>query len=322
MILLVSAFATTTDQATTMTTGHMKVITASVACLLALTLSSCGDSDLIELHERELDDAIAELELPEQTGEEALPTDLDLSQFELIFSDEFNGTSIDEAKWDTSLFSSDTVIFEQLQFYVDALDPDETLPSPFSFDGEHLSISATTTTDDQRASANEQAYLSGILTTRDRFTLQYGYIEARMDLPEGRGIWPSLWMLGADNEGRMPEVYIFEYDGAKPDSVFHNYNYVDEDGNLRSPSQQESEVTGISEGFHTFGLRWTPSEMLFYINGQPSWRIIGENLPDEQMYMVLNLAMGGVWPGAPDGTTPDPAILEVDYIRVYELSDQ
>jgi len=275
MILSVSASATTTDQANIMTTGYMKVTTASVACLLALTLSSCGDSDLVELHERELDDAVAALDPPEEITEETdaqmLSPELDLSQFELTFSDEFNGTEIDEEKWNTSLFGPETVIFEQLQYYVD---------------------------------------------TQNR------YVETRVDLPAGRGTWPSLWMLAADSMGRSPEVYIFEYDGGRADSIFHNYNYVDGEGNLRSPSQQESEVAGISEGFHTFGMRWTPSEMLFYINGQPSWRIVGENLPDEDMFLVLNLAMGGLWPGDPDDTTPDPAIFEIDYIRVYELIEQ
>jgi len=326
MILSVSASATTTDQANNMTTGYMKVTTASVACLLALALSSCGESDLVELHERELDDAVAELEPPEEITEETdaqmLSPELDLSQFELTFSDEFNGAEINEEKWNTSLFGPETVIFEQLQYYVDTQDPDETIPSPFVFDGEHLSIVASTTPDDLRNDVNGQRYLSGILTTRERFTMRYGYVETRVDLPAGRGTWPSLWMLAADSAGRSPEVYIFEYDGGRADSIFHNYNYVDDEGNLRSPSQQESEVAGISEGFHTFGMRWTPSEMLFYVNGQPSWRIIGENLPDEDMFLVLNLAMGGLWPGDPDDTTPDPAIFEIDYIRVYELIEQ
>lgn len=304
----------------------MKVITTSVASLLVLVLSSCSESDLVELHERQLDEAIAGQEFPtvalEQSGEVTLPAALNLTGYELTFRDEFNDDSIDEQKWDTSLFSPDTVIFDQLQYYVDVLDPEETNPSPFSFDGDNLHISATSTTEEQRPNANEQAYLSGILTTRDRFSMRYGYIEARVNLPEGRGIWPALWMLGANNDGRMPELYIFEYDGAKPDSAFHNYNYVDEDGNLRSPPQQEVQLAGLSEGFHTFGLRWTPSELMFYVDGQPSWRIIGEDLPDEDMYLVLNLAMGGLWTGAPDGTTPDPAVLEVDYIRVYQLPEQ
>ena len=302
-----------------MTTGHMKAINASVACLLVIALTGCGESDLVELQERELDDAIA----AEEVEANALPAQLNLTGFELTFRDEFNDDSIDEQKWDTSLFGPDTVIFDQLQYYVDALDPEETLPSPFSFiDNDNLVISATSTLEDQRADANEQPYLSGILTTRDRFSMRYGYIEARIKLPEGRGTWPALWMLAAENNGRQPEVYIFEHDGGRPDRIFHNYNYVDDEGNLRSPGQQEVQSADISEGFHTFGLRWTESELLFYVDGQPSWRIIGENLPDEEMYLILNLAMGGIWTGAPDGTTPIPATLEIDYIRVYQQPEQ
>ena len=300
-----------------MTTEHMKTTNASVACLLMLALTGCGESDLVEMQERELNDAIAKEEL----AATALPAQLNLTGFELMFRDEFNDDSIDEEKWDTSLFSADTVIFDQLQYYVDALDPEETLPSPFSFDGDNLIISATSTLEDQRADANEQPYLSGILTTKDRFNFRYGYIEARIDFPEGRGIWPALWMLAANSDGLQPEVYIVEYNGDKPDSAFHNYNYVDVDGNLRSPGQQEVQSIGLSDGFQTFGLRWSPSELLFYVNGQPSWRVIGENLPNEDMFLILNLAIGGVWPGAPDGTTPDPATLQVDYIRVYQQTE-
>ncbi len=311
-----------------MKTGNMIVSKALVASLLMAMLVGCGESDLEEIHDQQLDDAIAASALPELEPANPdiglpPPADLDLSQYELAFIDEFQGDTVDAAKWRTSLWSSDTVVYNQLQFYVDAqTNGEDSLPSPFSFDGEHLTISATPTTESQRASANEQAYLSGMLTTRNLFDITYGYVEARVRLQPGRGIWPSLWLLGSDTEGLNPEVYVFEYDGSKPDSIFHNYNYLDSEGNLRSPGQQEVEVNGLSDEFRTLGLRWSPGELLYYLDDQPSYRIIGDNVPAESMYLVLNLAMGGVWPGAPDATTPDPATLVVDYVRVYRMRDQ
>ena len=129
-------------------------------------------------------------------------------------------------------------------------------------------------------------------------------------------------MLPQSIDGLRPEVFIAEYNGDITDSVFHNYNYVDEGGNLRSQGQLEVQVPELSTGFHTVGLLWRPEELLYYVNGQPTHRIVGENVPSEDMYLILSHAAGGVWPGAPDGTTPFPAAFNIDYIRVYQLTDR
>ena len=332
-----------------MTTTNTKRLWVCAAVFSVSMLSACGDSDLEEIHEQELNDAIASLEAPEMAAaspdneastpaspdneastaaspetEASTPANIDLSLYDLTFSDEFNAMSLDASKWNTILFDPDTVIFEQLQYYVDIQDEDEAqiFDSPFSFNGDHLTISATQTPDEQRSEANEQPYLSGILTTRNKLDITYGYIEARVDVEEGLGIWPSLWMLASGADGLLPEIYVFEHDGGRPDSVFHNYNYVDDEGLLRSPGQQEIEATGFSDNFHTVGLQWSPGELLFFIDGQASYRIIGDKVPAEDMYLIFSLAIGGIWTGAPDATTPDPAKLSVDYIRVYQLKDQ
>ena len=220
------------------------------------------------------------------------------------------------------MWTPDTVVYDQLQFYVDTQSDSNTLPNPFSLDGEKLTINATLATQEQQSAANEQTYLSGLLTSRNLLEITYGYVEARVKFQPGRGIWPSLWMLGSDTDGISPEVYIFEYDGSRPDSVFHNFNFQDSDGNLRSPGQQEVELAGLSDEYRTLGLLWSPGELLYYLDGQPTYRIVGENVPQESMFLVLNLAMGGVWPSPPDGTTPNPATLDVDYVRMYRLREQ
>ena len=310
-----------------MTTINMKLLNAIAVSLSVSMLSACGDSDLEEIHEQELDDAIVSFEAPLVSSalpnsESITPANIDLSDYELVFGDEFNDMTLDANKWTTSLWPEDTIVFNQLQFYVDIQNDTQTLNSPFTLNGQYLTISATPTPDDQRSIANEQAYLSGILSTRDTFDLTFGYIEARVDVETGRGIWPSLWMFGSASDGLRPELYLLEHDGAKADSIFYNYNYVDNDGNLRSTGQREVEFEGFADSFHTIGLKWTSEEILFYINGQPSYRIVGQNVPNEDMFLILNLAMGGIWPGAPDATTPDPATFKVDYIRVYQLKDQ
>ena len=329
------------------------------AGLVSLALSGCGESDLVELHDQQLEDARAMAAAepdagaanPDAAGQdtdqsvdqgssttdggdantsegsttqesESLVTNgtIDLGRYELIFTDEFRGTSIDDTKWNTALaWGADFVIYNQQQYYVDVQNNPDFGFNPFSLDGEVLTISAIQTPDELRAAANEQSWLSGVLASNDKFEFQYGYIEARVDVEEGRGIWPSFWMLSSEFIGLKPELFIMEYDGSKPDSVFHNYNYHDEDDNLRLSGQWEVMVEDFSEGFHTVGVEWSPGELLFYIDRQPRYRVLGENIPAQDLYVILNLAMGGVWPGDPDGTTPNPATMKIDYVRAYQL---
>jgi beta-glucanase (GH16 family) len=160
--------------------------------------------------------------------------------------------------------------------------------------------------------------LSGALTTAGKFDVTYGYIETRVDLPSGLGLWPAFWMLSSEFVDLKPQLFVMEYDGGRANSVFHNYNYQDVDDNLRSPGQWEVVEEGLSEGFHTVGVEWSPEALLFYVDGKPRYKITGENVSRQAMYMILNLAVGGVWTGAPDATTQIPASYVIDYVRVYE----
>lgn len=322
------------------------MLTRSVsAALMCVALTACGESDLIALQESQLDDARLAAANPDlgpanpgsgddggsdsggstdggDSGGDGGSGDngIDLSGYDLVFSDEFNGSSLDPLKWNTALsWGPDLAIFEQLQYYVDVQNAPEFGYNPFSLNGENLTISAIETPDNLRSAANEQAWLSGVLTTADKFEFIYGYAEIRVDLEPGRGVWPSFWMLSSEFVELKPELFIMEYDGAKADSVFHNYNYEDSDGNLRSPGQWEVSSSGLSAGFHTVGVQWSPEELLFYLDGQARYRVVGENVSSQNMYMILNLAIGGVWPGAPDGTTAQPASVVIDYVRVHQL---
>ena len=189
----------------------------------------------------------------------------DPDDYTLVFSDEFGGLSLDGERWNTALpWGPDITINDELQYYADVLGTDAVERSPFSFDGESLTIAATevadapATPEGERAAANGRSWLSGVLTTAGKFDFTYGYAEARIELPEGQGLWPSIWMLGAEPVGLRPQLYVMERDGGRPDSVFHNYEYVDADGNLRSPGQFEVVREGLSDGFHTVGVAWSP----------------------------------------------------------------
>ncbi len=287
------------------------------ACVLLGSISACGDSDLEEFQAAEFSDAVAGLDLSDLG--EAQPVLFDLSEYRLMFEDNFNGASIDDAKWATTLWQPGTVLLDQQQHYVDAQNNDENFASPFSFDDGVLTINATRTPEGEQSAAFEQPWLSGMLTTREDFNFTYGYVEARISVEEGVGLWPSVWMLGSEFDGLQPQIYIMEHDGSKPDVVAHNYIFTDSQGDVRSPGQQSVAVSGFTSGFNTVGLSWNADELMFFVNGQPTYRVIGDSVPSEDMYLILNLAMGGIWVGDTDQSTPDPAELKIDYVRVYQL---
>lgn len=292
-----------------------------ISATLALVLSACGDSDLADIEARELEsarraDIAAQLAaLPEQG---AAIGGVDLANYELIFSDEFDGDVIDSSKWSTALqWGPDLVINDEQQYYIDTQSNGNFGYNPFTFDGEALTISAIETPANLNAVANAQPYLSGVLSTAGKFDMTYGYVEARMDLPEGTGLWPAFWMLSTEFESLKPQLFIVEGNGGQPESVFHNYNYHDEEGNLRSPGQWQVTQDEFAEGFHTFAVSWKAEELLFYVDGIPRYRIVGENVSSQAMYLITNLAVGGVWTGSPDSSTTLPGELKIDYIRAY-----
>lgn len=260
-----------------------------------------------------------------ETGASTTVQNLDIeNDYELVFADEFSGNALDFTKWKTSLeWGADLIINEEQQYYVDT----ESLPDfgydPFSLADGQLTISAIPTPSELLESAANQPWLSGVLTTATRFDMLYGYVEARVDVPVGSALWSSFWMLSSDfNETALrPRVFIGEYDGGRPTSLFHNYQYEDSDGAVRSPGQFRIDEGSLPDGFHTLGLAWTPDDLVYYIDGEPRYRVVGDRLPQQAMYLILNLAIGGVWVSDVDSSTPDPAELIIDYVRVYERSE-
>ena len=109
-----------------------------------------------------------------------------------------------------------------------------------------------------------------------------------------------------------------EFIGHNQDVVYHTYHYFDADGELRSTKSFPVPGIDYTADFHTFGVEWKPGELIFYIDGIETQRIIDINVSDQEMYVIANQAVGGWWAGSPDGTTPLPGEYVIDYIRVYQ----
>jgi beta-glucanase (GH16 family) len=170
-------------------------------------------------------------------------------------------------------------------------------------------------------------YTSARLKTLGRFSFRYGKVAARMRVPAGRGLWPAFWMLGADiNRVGYPncgEIDVMELLGQQPRKVYGTVHGPGPDldtgigGSLRAKRS-------LARGFHTYAARWTPRSVRFSLDGHVYEVVRKRDYPngdkwalDHRMFMLLNLAVGGSWPGAPDAATDFPARLKVDWVRVW-----
>ncbi len=276
-----------------------------------------------------------------------------LSNYDLVFNDEFSGSTLDSSKWNTGLLWGPYLpINGEQQLYVDTLGINQGYThTPFELTGSSLIIRATPTSgsvqppprpaendpiwddyDEYRYNgpssegpgynSNDVDYLSGIITSNESFNMTHGYVEARVKLPPGRGLWPAFWLLTKHYVEDVPEIDVMEFLGQNTDTVYHTYHYFEPQNNwakISTPTYETSHPDW-TQYFHTFGMAWSPREIVWYVDGVETRRITDSEykISKQSMYILANLAVGGSWPGEPDSTTPFPAEYEIDYIRAYK----
>lgn len=170
-------------------------------------------------------------------------------------------------------------------------------------------------------------YSSARLKTAGKFSQLYGKFEARLWLPKGKGIWPAFWMLGEniDKVGwpKCGEIDIMEFLGHETNRSYgtlHGPGYSGGEGIQRKMVGQQE----LSAGFHTYSVIWEPELMEFFVDDKSFGKItpddMGENewVFNKPQFIILNLAVGGYWPGYPDATTTFPQRMLVDYVRAYK----
>jgi beta-glucanase (GH16 family) len=232
----------------------------------------------------------------------------------LVWDDEFSGPAgapPGAARWQIESGTRDGT----LQRYTQS-------PSNVSLDGHgHLVITA------RRSSAG--GYTSGAIQTEGRFQTTYGRLEARIKLPSGPGLWPAFWAVGSDFDRvgwpRSGEIDVMENFGNDPFKITGSIH-----GPWRTPhgyaihSDKRSPVS-LAEGFHVYGVIWSPRRITFTFDGVRYATVTPASLSrgqqwvfDKPFFLILNLAVGGQWAGSPK-TTPFPASMVVDWIRVYRL---
>ena len=176
----------------------------------------------------------------------------------------------------------------------------------------------------------EMPYTSARLVTKDKASWPGGYVEARIKLPKGKGVWPAFWMLPQEwKYGGWPtsgEIDIMEFVGYTPDSIYgtlhcEDYNHIN--GTQVSKAMY---LPDLADEFHVYGMYWDKTVMYFYLDGKPYLKFKNNRKGftswpfDQNFYAILNLAVGGNW-GGKKGVDPNiwPQKMYVDYVRVYQL---
>lgn len=216
---------------------------------------------------------------------------------------------------------------QELQYYADPRPGGDNAElqslKPYRVRDGVLEITASPIPEELRAQSSGYSYISGLLNSADRVHFTYGSVEVRAKVPKGQGLWPAVWMLPQDRTW-PPELDVLEVLGDDT-SVLH----LTAHSGVEIPRGQTSAQTGhqlrtvdLSDDFHVFGLTWTDKRLIWSLDGQTIFEAPTPADLHKPMFLLVNLAVGGRWPGSPDDTTPFPATFSIDWIRIRQPSEK
>lgn len=234
--------------------------------------------------------------------------------YTLVWQDEFNGTALDLNVWKHELGTgSNGWGNNELQYY--------RKENTSIVDG-HLVIEA------KKENFSGRSYTSSRIVTMGKKKFKYGRVDIRAALPKGQGIWPALWMLGS-NFGDVGWPHCGEIDimelvgGTGKDNFVHGTTHWDNNGSYASYGGSYRLTSGIfNDEFHVFSIIWDESQIRWFVDDKQfhSIDITQASLSEfrQEFFFIFNVAVGGNWPGSPDGTTEFPQRMIVDYVRVFQ----
>lgn len=238
----------------------------------------------------------------------------------LEWNDEFNGTSLNLSDWNYDLGTGSQYGLNgwgnnELQYYRE---------ENVSVGGGMLTITAL------EQPFGGMNYTSGKIHTKTKQTFSSGKIEARIKVPVDQGMWPAFWLLTdpgnltSNSAGWPPEIDVFESVGTNPSTAYgtlHAGTWPDVQSNGGSTTLSGET---LADDFHIYTVEWYNDHIVWFMDGVQFHEVnaqdlhpLGWQFDDVDWFLILNLAVGGNWPGSPDGSTNFPATMEVDYVRVY-----
>ncbi len=242
----------------------------------------------------------------------------------LVWSDDFNGpngSAPDPKKWTYDLGGKGWGNSE-LECYTNSLQNAQIQGGNLVITAQKQALTCSDGTSNN--------YTSARLKTQGLFSQTYGRFEARIRIPAGQGMWPAFWMLGNNiTAAGWPvcgEIDIMENIGREPGTIHGSLHGP----STSSPTSDASAAFNLpagqnfADGFHIFAVEWQPGTVRFYVDSslyetvnQSQWPAGGTWVFDHPFFILLNVAVGGTWPGSPDNTTQFPQQMLVDYVRVY-----
>lgn len=180
----------------------------------------------------------------------------------------------------------------------DSADLQQYRPSALSIRLSQLDITARRTS---------TGYTSGRVSTVSSCKILYGNIQARIWTPAGQGLWPAFWLV---DHGDRHELDVMESVGQRPDVSYAAVHTATTDKSYQTTGK-------LAGAWHVYGLLWTSKQIKFSVDKHVFG--VAPNTINSPLYMVLNLAVGGSWAGPPDASTQFPAVMKVDWVRVYKL---
>ena len=242
-------------------------------------------------------------------------------EYKLVWSDEFNGSSIDESNW-TIQTGGGGWGNQEAQHYT-------ARPENLRVEDGCLVIEG------RKESYGGNEYTSARIMSKGKKEFCYGKLEARINLPAGKGTWPAFWTLG--NKGNWPncgEIDIMEHTGSVPNRIFGTLHTSKDRSGSRS-SRAYTGIQNIENNFHVYGIEWTQEEksgkdvIRFYVDDIVYSEQVEEVIDDDDYwpfnrpnYFIINLALGGTLGGdINDGIFANPLLMKVDWVRVYQRNE-
>jgi len=245
------------------------------------------------------------------------PADPTFPASRLVFSDEFNGANgskPDPAKW---TIDPGTGQNNEIQYYTNNLNT--------FMDG-----TGSLVMEARRETMGGRDYTSHRMNTSNKFHFQYGRVEARIRVNKGNGFWPAFWMMGADFLTGRPwpyngEIDIMEVLGRNTNECYTTLHAPAYNGGA-GYGQKHTAPVDLANDFHVYAAEWDSRGIRFFLDSQQIFNASKDTVEttrgpwvyDHQFYVILNLAVGGDFPGPVDPSTPFPSRVLVDYVRVYQ----